>query len=60
MREGYFCFAFDVRPGQEAEAEALRPEWSEEKKDYNTTEQHGNSVSDMKSKESDILVVEDY
>jgi hypothetical protein len=33
--EGNFGFAFDVRPDQEAAAEALRLEWSKEKKDEN-------------------------
>ena len=34
--EGQFGFAFDVIPGQETEAEVLRLEWREQKKDVNT------------------------
>ena len=48
--EGKFGFAFDVRPGQEAAAEALRLEWSEKKKEDKAEQQ--NSVNDENSKES--------
>lgn len=34
--EGQFGFSFDVRPGKEAEAEDMRLEWKEQKKDSNT------------------------
>ena len=38
--EGQFGFTFDVRPGKETEAEELRTEWREERKDDNTNEKN--------------------
>ena len=55
IEKGKFHFAFDVRPGQEVKTGALRQEWSEKKKDVNNS-----CVSEKKSKESEIQVVEDY
>ena len=72
--EGQFGFAFDTRPGKEAEADELRLEWREKMKDYNTpneneknvindtVEKDNNDKSEVteKSKESELIAVEDY
>ena len=72
--EGNFGFAFDARPGQEAAAEALRLEYSKEKKDENNLsekeinivvdkverQEYEHSVNDEKGKERELLDVEDY
>ena len=72
--EGQFCFACDVIPGQETEAEVLRSEWREQNKDVNTsTEKEKNAVNDKakqdnsencenekNNKVSEVVDLEDY
>ena len=49
--EGQFGFAFDTRPGKEAEAEAVKLEWKEQTKDGNTlVEKENNNVSNKVEK----------
>ena len=72
--DGQFGFAFDVRPGKEADAEALRLEWREQKNTVNSINEKeknmGNdkvtkgdnekSKYDENNKESEVVDVKDY
>ena len=74
LGEGQFGFAFDVRPGKEADAEALRLEWREQKNTVNNINEKENNVGndkvtnlynekrkyDENKKESEVVDVKDY
>ena len=44
IQKGQFGFAFEVRPGKETEAEELRSEWKEKKKDDNMSNEKEQNI----------------